>query len=396
MKGKRERPGAYGGILATLITLVCWSPIFISDIYPLYYLMFNIGYIPTMIIFFPVLYLSFAAAIIIHESGHLIFGLLGGYSFSSFRIFSMMIVKTEKGIKIKRLSILGTAGQCLLTPPETKNGKMPTMLYNIGGSLLGLIAALLFGLLAYTARAGVISYMLFVTVAVANLSVALTNGIPLTTPMINNDGKNALILMKNPRATGALRIQLLVNAQRCSGVRLVEMPDEWFEMPTDGDLKDSLTVGQAMLCFLRAFDKGEYENAKKIALKIFDSKYLLGAQRMSLIINLAFVHIMLGEYSAARRLLKKEYLEYSAIYLKDLSAARTRYAYELLAKDSLKGAKRERLLVNMIFRKLQKYPFREEIEEELERIRMVDSIYDEKTESQVNALKLIDTGAKNN
>ena len=39
------------------------------------------------------LVVSYYIAIIVHEGGHLLFGLLAGYSFSSFRIFSFMWIK---------------------------------------------------------------------------------------------------------------------------------------------------------------------------------------------------------------------------------------------------------------------------------------------------------------
>ena len=48
---------------------------------------------------------------IIHESGHLVAGLISGYKFSSFRILSTCFVKDGDKVKIKKLSIPGTAGQ---------------------------------------------------------------------------------------------------------------------------------------------------------------------------------------------------------------------------------------------------------------------------------------------
>ena len=55
--------------------------------------------------------------IIIHEGGHLLFGIISGYKFVSFRIASLTLVKEDK-FKFKRYSIPGTAGQCLMDPPE--------------------------------------------------------------------------------------------------------------------------------------------------------------------------------------------------------------------------------------------------------------------------------------
>ena len=69
----------------------------------------------------------FYISIIVHEAGHLAFGLMSGYTFSSFRIGSLMWIKQDRKIKLRRLSIAGTGGQCLMTPPEEKNGKNPVV-----------------------------------------------------------------------------------------------------------------------------------------------------------------------------------------------------------------------------------------------------------------------------
>ena len=69
------------------------------------------------------LYLSWVLQVVIHEAGHLICGLLSGYTFSSFRIGSMMILKENGRFVTKRLKIAGTGGQCLMAPPVMVNGK---------------------------------------------------------------------------------------------------------------------------------------------------------------------------------------------------------------------------------------------------------------------------------
>ena len=67
-------------------------------------------------------YIAILFHILVHESGHLLFGLLTGYRFLSFRIGSLMWMKEDRHLKMKRLSITGTGGQCLLVPPETSDG----------------------------------------------------------------------------------------------------------------------------------------------------------------------------------------------------------------------------------------------------------------------------------
>ena len=71
------------------------------------------------------LYATLIFHTLVHEAGHLVFGLLTGYGFCSFRIFSFMWVKDGEKLKLRRLSLAGTGGQCLMSPPDIKDGKMP-------------------------------------------------------------------------------------------------------------------------------------------------------------------------------------------------------------------------------------------------------------------------------
>ena len=82
--------------------------------------------------FFMMIVVSFIMQIIIHEAGHLIFGLLTKYRFSSFRVFNLFLVNEEGHIKIKYLKIAGTAGQCIMLPPELNEKRIPYIWYNLG------------------------------------------------------------------------------------------------------------------------------------------------------------------------------------------------------------------------------------------------------------------------
>ncbi len=373
-----KKKGKGSSIISVIITLACWLPLFSTDIFPLGVLMINECIGRAVSVFLLIFVFALVLSIVIHELGHLVFGLMSGYGFCSFRIFSILFVKTDEGIRIKKYSIPGTAGQCLMLPPKTNCGKMPTIFYNLGGSLLGLIASLVFAVLAILTRERTLLYMTLILLCTANLSVSLTNGIPMRTALINNDGKNALMMIKNPGAVESLRIQLLVNAEQSKGTPLADMPDEWFSMPSDSELSDSMMLSLACLCFARAFERGEYARAKEIADKIIASDDLAGLQRAGVILDLAFADIMLGKYDEAKLIFKKEYRKNAKLYLLNLDASRTRYAYELLVKGSEKGAKRELAIFRMIVRKLANHPFRDAIEREIALIDKIDAIYAER------------------
>mgnify|MGYP002511242950 CR=1 FL=1 len=171
-----------------------------------------------------VFYLLLVLQIVIHEGGHLIFGLLSGYQFSSFRVASFMWVRQEGTLRFKRLSLAGTGGQCLMDPPDMVDGKLPVALYNLGGSILNLLSALLCLGLFFLTRDLAFWPAVFLMSALIGLVYALVNGIPLRLGAVDNDGHNALSLGKDPAALRAFWIQMKMAAMQAQGVRLKDMP----------------------------------------------------------------------------------------------------------------------------------------------------------------------------
>ena len=69
---------------------------------------------------------AFLLQLILHEAGHLLFGLATGYRFASFRVGNLIWIKTDGGLRRGTYRLAGTAGQCLLFPPEPKEGNSPS------------------------------------------------------------------------------------------------------------------------------------------------------------------------------------------------------------------------------------------------------------------------------
>ena len=72
------------------------------------------GGLPVLALLFVLMYGFILLHIALHEAGHLVFGLLSGYSFCSYRIFSLMWIKEGEKLRLRRFSLAGTGGQCLL------------------------------------------------------------------------------------------------------------------------------------------------------------------------------------------------------------------------------------------------------------------------------------------
>lgn len=200
---------------------------------------------------------------IIHESGHLVFGLLSGYKCVSFRIFSFMWCGQDGKIVLKRVRIPGTAGQCLMSPPEMRDGKIPFKLYNLGGSIMNVVFSLVAAGLTLLLPEGIFADILFIF-SVIGIALALINAIPLTVSDLNNDGKNALSLGKSKEALRAFYIVLKINEYTTKGFMYKDMPDELFILPSEQGLKNPMSAQLVILVLGRIMENGNYENAAEI------------------------------------------------------------------------------------------------------------------------------------
>lgn len=213
---------------------------------------------------FLAMYAAIFGQLIIHEAGHLVFGLLSGYKFSSFRIMSYMWVKENGKIRFRRLTIAGTGGQCLMSPPDLVDGKVPVVLYNLGGSLMNIIAGVIFLILYFVLESVPFFATVMLIVAIIGFWLAIMNGIPMRMGTVDNDGYNAFSLTRNDDALRSFWIQLKVNDQIARGIRLKDMPDEWFVVPSDEAMKNSMVAVVGVFACNRLMDAHRLEEADKL------------------------------------------------------------------------------------------------------------------------------------
>ena len=316
------------------------------------------------------IYGAMLVQIIVHEAGHLVFGLISGYEFSSFRIGNMMILKEDGKIRLRRFSIAGTAGQCLMSPPDLVDGKMPVVLYNLGGCFFNLIVSVIFGVLACVSGENPIEFIIFVAFAVIGVAFALTNGIPLMVGPISNDGHNAMSLGKNPKAMQAFWLQLKVNNEQAKGKRLKAMPESWFTVPADEDLGNGLIVALGVFRVSWLMDQLRLEEAVEYMEELLNKGTgIIGLHRSLLTNERIFCELVAKEnVSEAMNLHNEEHEKFVKSMKNTPSVIRTEYAYALLAEKDEKKA--EELLAR--FEKVARtYPYPREIEGERELLSLV-------------------------
>jgi len=313
------------------------------------------------------IYLAMFLQIVIHEAGHLVFGLLTGYQFSSFRIASFMFIKENGKIRLRRYSLAGTGGQCLMAPPDLVDGKMPIVLYNLGGCIMNLIATVLFIFIGIITKENVVLYTFCSSMAVMGIAYALSNGIPMKVGPISNDGHNALSLGKNPVALQAFWLQLKINEQISRGKTLKELPESWFAVPADEDMRDGLVAALAVFHANWLMDQGRLEEAGVYIEQLLGKETgILGLHRSLLINDSIYCKLVVnGDIEAATRLHNKEHEKFVKQMKNNPSIIRSEYAYALLVeKDEQKA---EKLLER--FEKVAKtYPYPKEMEGEKELI----------------------------
>lgn len=176
--------------------------------------------------------LCYSLSIFIHESGHLIFGLLSGYHFTSFRIGHMILIKKKDGFKLKQYYLAGTGGQCLLSPPDMKDNTIPYVLYNLGGVIMNGIVFFICFLMTLSMPPRFYSmfpYLLYLT----NFISFIVNGIPMEMNGLYNDGLNLKYCHDNKEALYSLWLQLKVNSELSHDKRLKDLPEQWFYFPDD-------------------------------------------------------------------------------------------------------------------------------------------------------------------
>lgn len=319
-------------------------------------------------------YIAAILQIIIHEGGHLVFGLLTGYKFCSFRVYSFMWIKDSERIRFKRISIAGTGGQCLMAPPGAENGKIPAsipvLMYNFGGAIMNLIAAAIAGGLALGCPEGSVIRMFLLFLVIIGVAFALLNGLPLRMGAVNNDGRNALDLAKDPEACRSFWISMKVNELASRGIRVKDMPKEWFTVPAEKDLQNGITAVRGVLAAGRLMDQQRFTEADELMKRFLEGKNgIVGVYRGLLGNDRMFIELITENRPEVLEAMKTpEQLKIMRAMKRYPSVLRTEYAYSLLAKKEPENAKK---ILREFEKSARSYPYPGEIEAERELIAIV-------------------------
>ena len=304
------------------------------------------------------MYIAIFLEMAIHEMGHLVFGLLTGYKFVSYRVGSFTFIKEDGKLRIKKLTLPGTGGQCLMAPPEY-TPTMPYVLYNAGGAIFNFISSLIFLLLFFPFSDIPFFSSFLLMAAFISFGLGAMNIIPL---IYGNDGSNIANIHKSEMERKAFWSQMKMAQLQSENIRLKDMPEEVFPVRCKEEMVGIMT--SSAYAYYESFlvDSGEFEEALRVSKEVLSSPLLIGILRSA--IKCDEIYSLL--------ILKKDKKEIDEIkdkkLIKEMKAMRgmlfvmrCEYAYALLYEENENKANEIRKAFDMA---AETYPYVSEVEGE--------------------------------
>lgn len=262
---------------------------------------------------FVALAIAFVLHIIVHEGGHLVGGLLTGYRFVSFRIFSLTLLRRDGRYIVRRFNIPGTGGQCIMLPPEGDAAKVPFVIYNAAGVAANILltAAAIPYFFIHSADSGMFAFLLALFIVIAGLWTAIINGIPMKINGMYNDAGNIRLMLRDMQVRRHFVLQLRAHALCQNGMRPKDFPQEWFNIPDSGEGYGLINVVTDMFAVAREIDRADYSRAHTMLTAIRDRCTTLpDMYEKEIDCELAFTSLMLGYEDEARALLTPDLTAY--------------------------------------------------------------------------------------
>lgn len=308
---------------------------------------------------------------LIHESGHLVFGLLLGYRFHSFRVGSLMWLKEGTKLKFKRYSLAGTGGQCLMFLPKGKITPKTHLLYHLGGSIFNAICGIACMVGYACCKEALWLGAIFFLTGGMSFIYALSNGIPMRLTMLNNDGHNALSILRDPHGAEAFCDQLRITEEESKGIRMKDMPNEWFPIPSEEAMGNSMVATMGVLAAFRLMEQHKFLEADALMVYLLETdSAMLGYHRGLLTCQRIYIEILReNRWQVLQSFLTPDQKKFMKTMRKNPTVLRTEYALARLSERNPVKAQ----AIQKEFEALAKvYPYEEDIADERSLMALVD------------------------
>lgn len=334
---------------------------------------------------FAVFIVWYLVHIVLHEGGHMVAGLITGYKLVSFRIGTRTFVKENGKIAVKKMTIPGTGGQCLMCPPECEPEKCPFSLYLAGGGSANLLAALLCFILYFIFPRSIVTYLVLFIGGITGLCLGLTNLFPAKIGGVANDGYNLFIdFVRNPSSKAAQYYVLTLNAVLSEADGFEELPQELLDAVMNYDYSDLVNASVANLYNFKAaihFARHEYDKALECQRRILETEHVLGIFKNEAKCECLYFEIIGGcNAGVIDQMYDKElqaYIKATACYP---SRKRLMYAYyKIYRKDEQKAQKEYEELLKLI----DSYPVKADVQTERKAVEELMNIAKESEADEV-------------
>lgn len=318
--------------------------------------------------------------VLIHELGHLIFGILSGYQFMSIRFFNLVLIKENNHLHLKSLKIPGTLGQCLLTIDDYHE-PFPFILYHLGGSLNNIIFSILFMILSFITHNPYMQSLCF-CIFIFGIVTAIMNAIPLSST-IDNDGTNIYNMIKHPVNQYACFQQLKIVEYMNQNDSLKDIDEKYFTVYSYQDLNYSLYMSTTVFACLRELDLDHHQKAYDLAKNILSHVKNINDNYRFILKGIMIYEMLLNnpEDSQIDIMRDKKYMKYTRLLAHDITTLRIEYAYELLHNHNLRKASQ---ILDKFYKVIKTHPYQGEVQFETKQIEYIRHIEQEKT-NEINS-----------
>lgn len=310
------------------------------------------------------------AQALVHEAGHLVFGLMTGYRFRSFRVGGIMWLRTGGKIERRRLNLAGTGGQCLMSPPKGNENGISCGWYLMGGAAMDLLSALLALALYVTVRPNTVLSRFLLTWTLTGAASALTNGIPLHMALVDNDGCTARAVCASREAKHAFLVQMRINDFLSLGGRMRDVPTEC--LPEENDITNPMTAVLAVLSVNRLMDERYFDTARTEMDRLLAAdSAIVGLHLHLMICDRLYLAMLGGEKDCIDEFWTPAHLNFMKQMRTNPSVLRTQYTYALLIEKDFAKAN---AYLAQFENEAKRYPYPGEIAGEREMIELAKTL----------------------
>jgi len=157
------------------------------------------------------------------------------------------------------------------------------------------------------------------------------------------------------------------------GIRLKDMPKEWFALPKEEDMGNSMIAATAVFVCNRLMDEKRFDEANNLMKDIISKKNgVVALHRSLLICDRIFCELAVEQNAeAAKSLLTKEQLSFMKAMKSFPTVLRTQYVYSLLAeKDEKKTASIKKRFAAVA----KSYPYPNDVAPERELMEIAEAV----------------------